>query len=290
MLYAVKQSLQQIGNIALSLLRILRNPTVVKGTDLPIFKNDHVLILGNGPSLKEVLKTEMDMLKNSDTLAVNKFCLSEAYVAVQPIHYVVADPDFFHESEDSDTLQMKIDVQSTFETQTTWEMNLFLPNNVVSQEYAKMLQKRNPNIHCFFFNMLTIEGPEFFQNSLYQAGWGMPFAGNVLIAANMLAINMGYVNIELYGAEHSIHTQAYVNEKNQVALEYDYFDGSKIEAVFWDDLDPTKPQKYHQYLTHWTDTFKAYHDVESFAKSKNCRIRNMTNNSYIDAFERANIK
>ena len=74
-----------------------------------------------------------------------------------------------------------------------------------------------------------------------------------------------------------------------MCVEYDYFDGSKIEAVFWDDLDPTKPQKYHTYLTHWKDTFQAYHDVEQFAKSKNCKILNMTKKSYIDAFERGTL-
>ncbi len=286
MFYKLKMTLQALGAIVVSLLRIARNPACLKPNAMPSIDQKSIMILGNGPSLKDVLENEQEKLKASDVFAVNKFCLSEAYLTVKPLYYVIIDPDFFLKSKDESLMQMQKDVQQKFEKETTWDMNLFLPQSKISKVYAENIEYINPKIKVYFFNTLTIEGAELFRHKFYNAGIGMPFVGNVLIAANMLAINMGYVNIELYGAEHSIHTQAYVNEKNQVALEYEYFDGSSAEFVFWDDLDPTRPQKYHEFLTHWTRTFSAYHKVQFFAKYKKCHILNMTKDSYIDAFQR----
>ena len=273
----------------ITLLRIARNPGCLKSNALPKPLNDTIMILGNGPSLKEVLEEQKEKLQSCDLFAVNKFCLSEAYAMVRPLHYIIVDLDFFQDTEDVNLMKMKEDVKRRFKEDTHWKMNLFLPRSDTGKNYAEQLRRNNANISIYFFNILTIAGPDSFRNKLYENGVGMPFVGNVLIAAIMNAINMGYKKIELYGAEHSIHTQAYINDKNQVALEYSYFDGSSAEFVFWDDIDPSKPQTYHQFLTHWTDTFKAYHEIEGYASYKGDKIINCTENSYIDAFERASV-
>jgi len=283
----IKNTLSAFEGTIVSLIRILRNPETLKQNELPKIKHKTIRILGNGPSLNDVLESIVEeKTRDYDLIAVNKFCLSTEYEKVKPTHYIVVDPDFFSKHEEESLRQMQQNVQRVFEQETTWRMNLFVPRNEASLTYAEYLRKTNPHIQIYFFNTLTIEGPELLAHKLYSSGVGMPFVGNVLVAANILAINMGYKKIELYGAEQSIHIQAYVNAQNQVCVEYDYFDGSKIEAVFWDDLDPTKPQKYHQFLTHWTDTFKSYHLINAYAESKECRVINMTENSYIDAFER----
>ena len=272
--------------MTLSLLRIVRNPSVLKTNVLPNAEKNTIKILGNGPSLKDVIAESKQDLKESDLFAVNKFCLSQAYGQLKPTHYIMADPDFFADEGSDEIKKMKEEVRQSFEEKTDWKMNIFVPNSAVAKAYGDKLVQKNPNVSMYYFSPLSIDGPQWFRHWCYERGVGMPFVGNVIVAANILAINMGYAQIELYGAEHSIHTQAYVNDDNQVALEYKYFDGSSAEFVFWDDLDPTKPQKYHQFLTHWTDTFKSYHAIASYAKSRHCKIVNMTKESYIDAFER----
>jgi len=286
MLYSIKQVLNQTAGILITLLRIVRKPIVLKGNVLPVISSTKLDILGNGPSLREYLDSGDNESRNSDIMVVNKFCLSIDYEKVKPEHYVIVDSDFLVETKDESLQKMQKDMYEKFTETTTWKMNLYLPQNSSGLVFKERITKANKNISIFHFNMLTLDGSERFRYFLYKRGVGMPFAGNVLIVANMLAINLGYSNIELFGAEHSIHTQAYINSKNQVALEYKYFDGTSAEFIFWDDLNPEEPQKYHQYLTHWKDTFRAYHEVAAYAKYKHCKIINRTENSFIDAFKR----
>ena len=284
MLIKIKKIFNEFFGMSITLIRIVRNANVLKKNKLPKNGNSEIYILGNGPSLTEFLSNDFTSYMNVDFFAVNKFCLSEAYQKIKPKYYVFADPSFFKDTKDESILLMQKNVMKKLVDETDWEMNLFIPIQKDKQSIEAKLT--NSNLKIFYYSPLTVEGPDSVKHMLFDRGIGMPFVGNVLIASLILSIRMGYKKINIVGAEQSIHVQAYVNKTNQVCVEYDYFDGSKIEAVFWDDLDPTKPQKYHEFLRHWTDTFKSYHEVESFAKYKNCKIANMTNNSYIDAFER----
>lgn len=285
-MYRVKTVLQSLAGVAVTAMRIIRHPAVLKRNEVPKPVQKKILILGNGPSLRTFLEHKEAHLKDADVFAVNKFCLSDEYASIKPQNYVLVDSDFFLEDTDSSILAMKKSVIEKFETGTNWNMNLFLPNSETSHAFALALEKKNSFIKVYFFNMITIEGPESFKNFMFDKGIGMPFVGNVLIAANMLAIQMGYKRIELYGAEQSIHVQAYVNEEGYVTIGYSYFSGKNDEYIYDYAEAHGERQKYHEYMEHWVNTFKAYHAVASYAKSKNCKIINMTKESYIDAFEK----
>ena len=284
--YKIKILLKDVANIFISLLRIIRNPIALRKNILPINNKNTMLILGNGPSLKEFLETDREDTLDSDIFAVNKFCLSEAYTQVKPTHYILVDSDFFFDDTDSAILEMKKNVLSKFEHETDWDMNLFLPRNDKSQIIAQQIMQHNSKIKVFYFNAYTIDGPSFFRNYMYKRGVGMPFVGNVLVSANILSINMNYKNIKIFGAEQSIHLQGRVNQNNEVVVGYTYFNGHNSDVVLKNDLDPSKPQTYHEFLTHWRDTFASYHLVESYAQYRKCKIINMTEDSYIDAFEK----
>ena len=243
-----------------------------------------IFILGTGPSLSKFLEEDFTKYKNSDFLAVNKFCLSADYIKLKPKYYIFADPVFFKDTENEVLSKVIKDVMEILNFETDWEMNIYVPTTKDKTSIERKFS--NSKLHIVYYSPLSLDGPDVMKHYLFDRGIGMPFVGNVLIAGLMLAIRMGYKKISIVGADQSIHVQAYVNKNNQTCVSYKYFDGTQAEAVFWDDLDPTRPQKYHEFLTHWTNTFRAYHEVESFAKYKKCQIVNMTKDSYVDAFER----
>ena len=56
---------------------------------------DDIYILGNGPSLKNTLDRDLDILKNKECAVVNKFGNTDYFFHIKPSWYILADPAFF---------------------------------------------------------------------------------------------------------------------------------------------------------------------------------------------------
>ena len=102
----------------LDVMRILKNRNYfskkrIKG----LSANRKLRILGNGSSLNNV---NFDNEGLEDYMVVNRHVLSDNYVLVKPLYYVLADPHFFHHSEGLEILQ-KINEK------TNWRMTLCIP-------------------------------------------------------------------------------------------------------------------------------------------------------------------
>ena len=96
---------------------------------------------------------------------------------------------------------------------------------------------------------------------------------------------MKYKNIFLYGADHSWHEDLKINSGNQVDVNHTHFyDKEKVVMPMY-KLEG-KPFYMHEILRKLHLAFKAYHTIKKYAVSRQTKIINSSEKSYIDAFEK----
>lgn len=236
---------------------------------------DNLIVLANGPSLKDVLST-LDF-NNCDCCVVNDIYLSPYYKKIKPKYHVLADPLYFVQSGDIVPFIQEIE----------WDIKLFVPYTA----WKKMeILREMPSqyITVVPFHHIYMKGFSIFENILFKKGLSMPGAQNVLVPSIFNAINMGYNHIYLYGADHSWTKSIRVNDVNQVCLtDSHFYDEGDVKLAPWRKATPGREiYKMHEILTDLTTVFKSYHIIREYANLRNCSIINKTKDSFIDAFER----
>ncbi|MDR3133391.1 MAG: hypothetical protein LBU42_05135 [Prevotellaceae bacterium] len=242
-------------------------------------------VMGNGPSLRVMLEKKGAAWLNGQAVCmVNDAVLSDYYIAIRPSFYVLADPGYFNSRLPQ--LPGYSEPMKTFEAlnqKTGWQMCLFAPANVLHLLRARIT---NSCITLCSYNASPFKGFNTLRILLYRHGWAMPQPQNVLVAAIFLAINMGYPEINMLGAEHSWLRNLHVNDRNKVVLVNDHFyDNDKISATVWKKCNGT-PYLLHEALADLSRMFASYRQLEDYARSRGCVIFNCTPNSFIDAFKR----
>jgi len=255
---------------------------------IPKAEGTRVIIAGNGPSLGTQLKTHLSILEKEPILCVNHFVDSPDFSLIKPRYYCMLDPNFFltHLSEEREKKR-----EITFENLnrlTTWDMDLFfplLPGQIILENYLT-----SPRLHmhiCNIFPGFTLPG---IRNLVYRTGFFMPPPQNVLIAAIFQAINMGYKEIYLLGAEHSWLQDLCVKENNLLYIVHRHFSGkTEFTPMYKAAPKNTETFKVHELLGAFRRTFRSYWLLKEYAASRGTVIYNATPDSYIDAFERRDL-
>ncbi len=247
---------------------------------------DTCLILGNGPSLNTSLAQAAGLLKQANLFCVNAFALSDLYTKLQPHYYILAAPEYW--------LHNVLDIyiknrRETFEAiieKTTWPLTILAAAEAQKYPEFAQLLLQNKHIKICYFNTTPIEGFTSACHFFYQKAWGMPRPHNVLIPALMLSLAMGYKQIYLLGADHSWLPEICVNDRNEVLVHQKHFyddQQSKADRMYYGGR---RPRRLYEVLEKFYLTFRAYFDIELYARSQNAIIYNATPNSFIDAFER----
>ena len=232
-------------------------------------------ILGNGNSLKNIVD---DLSLDCDYMVMNAHILHPSYAELKAKYYVLADPTFFHPRANYDGTE----IVKRILAETDWKMTLFVP-----WEHARGVKLESTEwVTIQYVNQCLYYGPEQYREFLYEHNLAMPNVNNVLASAIYLAIYLGYQEVELYGVEHSWTRDLYVNKQNHTCLkDSHFFDEQEVEANVI--IDGTgRPMKFHEVLRMYAAYFPAYWELRELADKHNCRIINMTPNSFIDAFER----
>lgn len=238
-----------------------------------------LIIMANGPSLAKTLEHHADALRDAITMAVNFAASTEMFNLIKPRYYILADPHFFSNTEADQNLMRLYETLGAVD----WPMTLIVP-----VKYAGMLPRpvqNNKNISVATINAVGIEGWKWLTRAAYSSGRGMPRPRNVLIAAIMAGIQMGFRKIYITGADHSWMQTISVNENNEVV---------SVQPHFYKDNDKelkrinTSYLHYplHQIVHSFYVAFKAYHDIRAYADSRGINIYNATSGSFIDAFDR----
>lgn len=241
-----------------------------------VARNSPLYILGNGPSLREVLDNHTDFLRARDTLAVNFAANTPDFFIVRPKFYVLADPHFFQNTADPNVSRL---IESL--NRVDWPMTLFIP---AKARLAPALIT-NPSITIARFNFVAAEGFGWFEKLAFNRKWGMPRPRNVLIPSIMTGLWLGYREIYLLGADHSWLTTLTVDSDNRVA---------SVQPHFYkeDEQEQQRIRKaylslpLHSVLESFYVAFKAYHTIQRYATSIGAVIYNATCDSFIDAFPR----
>lgn len=120
-------------------------------------------------------------------------------------------------------------------------------------------------------------------------GWGMPRPHNVLIPGVFMSINIGFNQIFLVGTDHSWLPLISVNENNDALINQQHFydEGQTQKGQMYRN---SQPRRLHEILEKFMLSFRAYFDLKEYAETRCVKIYNCTPGSYIDAFERKDIK
>ncbi len=238
-----------------------------------------LVILGNGPSLRNVLDDNMPALMQSDCMAVNYAANTPEFFQVRPRYYTIADPHFFRATDDANVGSMLSALSSV-----DWPMVLFVPCR--AEKMARLID--NSNIKTVRYNAVGIEGWRWLSRLAFSLRLGMPRPRNVLIPSVMLGIWLEYREIYLVGADHSWTRNLSVDDENRVVtnLPHYYADNShereRVKAVYAD-------VRLHSLFLSYYVAFKAYHEIAWWARERGVCVYNSTPGSFIDAFERRSL-
>lgn len=238
-----------------------------------------LIVLANGPSLSGELSSICDELENSDVCVVNEFCKSPFYEKIKPAIYVLADPMYFYDE------LMRASDEETIEiiSKTGWKMEVYVPFSVFKNAKKKM---ESSFVRVIPYHTNPYDGWSCVRNILFEKGLSMPRIQNVLIPSVFNAINLGYLNIRLYGVDHSWTQEIRVDRMNQVCLtDHHFYDEKEVSLNPWKKCNGDL-YKMHEILRDLAYMFEGYYELKRYADMRNCRIYNMTKQTFIDAFER----
>lgn len=277
------QSQKSLGSIIKVLLLSKFNKRIKN-----IAPSKPIVILGTGPSLKATLKNDMTYLEKCDLIGLNHFAEKEEFENLKPSYYVIGAPEIWDESLNEYYTTKGIRLFEALNSKVQWPLTLFVAQKGLKSKRLDIV-KKNKNITISFFNNTPIEGFSPISHLLYNMKLGMPRPHNVMIPSIMISIWMGYKTICLAGADHSWHELLRVKDNNDVELDQKHYFDKKEN---WSTMKYAgkRDRKIHEIFEKWMLAFRGYFDLLDYSKSKDIDIYNISYKSYIDAFERKNIK
>lgn len=272
------ESLASLGKVLIK-SRPLKKPA-------PDEERRRLVVMGNGPSLRQTIAEFGDELRVCDTMAVNFAANTEEFFRLRPRHYVLADPHFFSrnfaEGAGSEG-RMHPNVETLWANiaRADWPLTLHVPVGAKLPELPQKVTIRR-------FNMTPAEGYRSVTHFLYRCGLAMPRPRNVLVPALMEGIREGYKEIYVVGADHSWPHTLHVDERNRVVTVQPHFykeNQKELDRI----AEAYANVRLHEVLGSMVVAFRSYHEVEAYSRSRGVKIYNATPESLIDAFERRSL-
>ncbi len=240
-------------------------------------RKDTIIIMGNGPSLRDAMEQDRDVLMAYPRLAVNLSALTPDFRDLRPDYYILADIAFFLKEKTGKVPQLWEALRSV-----DWQMTLFLPATARKMPEVKSLPA---NITLKFYNLTPAEGFRCVMHPLYDSGLAMPRPRNVLIPSIISSMREGFKKIVLIGADHNWSKTLWVTERNRVVSVQPHFykdDDAELrraEEIF-------KNVHIHDVYENYAIAFRSYFNVKAYADRRGVEILNATPGSFIDAFPR----
>lgn len=254
-----------------------------------ILSNKHgsVIVLANGPSLKDDLELLMNenYFNNIDCIVLNFFAFDEAFFIIKPRHYCLVDPMYFKNSSKIEQVRA---LYNLFQNRVDWDFNLYIPSNQIHQ-FHQFSCITNPCISIVKVNMISYNGSAVLRNVFYKFGFAIPPVQSVVIMSIYIALNMGYTEIELFGVDHSFFDSLCVNKDNQLcSKDVHFYDENKSSLKPFYRTDSNEIWKISDYVDAISKMFKSHDLLSSYSKYLGVNIYNNTKNSMIDSYIRKN--
>ncbi len=241
--------------------------------------SDELVILGNGPSLRHTIDSQLAEVMSRKRLAVNFAANAPEFSILKPDFYVLADGHFFTGAGSDPNVERLMKSLSA----TSWPMTIFVPCRMKKKLHA--ILRGNTNISVKGFNLTPAEGTACITHILYAAGLAMPRPRNVLIPSIMIGMRLGFNRIWLCGADHTWSRTLGVDDDNMVI---------SVQPHFYKDTASEQKRvnseyagyHLHHILRSLYIAFRSYHMIAAYAATENVEILNATPGSMIDAFPR----
>lgn len=258
---------------------------------LKIEKFNELVVIGNGPSLRETLEKNIGFFNGKMTACVNEFAISEYFTVIKPDFYVFLDPAYWNKNASMRLRGLTDKDFKAFKENVTWPMTIIMPLCAKQWNWFMDLPKLNKNIKICHVNTTMVDCSKSLKNFLYSKNLAMPPAVNTLVGALFLAVNLGCKKIFLVGADHSWHENIFVGEDNVLYLkdEHFYFENNVSLDPLLLGPEETEKVKIHVLFKALSQAFEAYQEIAKYAEYVGAKIYNASKKTYIDAFERYKI-
>lgn len=255
-----------------------------------------LIVLGNGPSFKNQ-RDQLIEINDCDYLGVNYFACTDAMEQFKPSIYVIASPQYWMNDLQNDWSKTRNKVFDCMLNKTTWQMSLFVPIIAKSDAKWKSKMQSNPYISINYINLSPIDHYSVFFRFLLKRFYVCPRPHNVLVPSILCAINVGYNEIYLAGADHSWIPEITVTTKNEVLIAQKHFynDSNRQNSLLSDKAKPMYSAgsqsvfKLHEVLQKFYYSFKSYWILKEYAAEMNAEVYNLLGTSFIDAYKKIDI-
>ena len=277
--------LKKCFDTALSLIRtLLYSRPGVKYEKLSDFTGT-AFVLGNGPSLKELIESNEAYLATQTLIVVNDFFLSEKFTSVKPAVYVIADPLYWEEQVPDNMLDLRLKMQDKLLNQTDWDMLFFVPVNAYKTGVFQRAFMSNSHIRVLPLNSVPFKGPERLRFFFYDKLLARPFSDNVIGSALYITLQMNVNEIYLFGVEHNWSPNLYVDDQNRTCILTEHFFSKEKQGKVWLKSSGF-PYTIDEALSDVAAMLGGYRELNRYALHKGVKIYNSTPGSFIDVFER----
>lgn len=232
-------------------------------------------VLANGPSLKSAFENGEVRLEGNDIIVVNMFAQSSEFWTIKPRFYCLVDGNFF--APTNERVKEQINILSEAFDKVDWDMYLCISSGCVNGGILKNLH--NNHIHILKWNTTTFEGFKSLCHYMFRHNMAMPRCQTVTNMALVAAVNLGYENVYLYGADHTWTIDLRVNERNEVCYGDRHIYATGLHVIKKDcSIGTLLHQFARMFDSHWV--------INDYAESRGVRIYNCTKGSFVDAYER----
>lgn len=269
----VKRICISIYVIAVSILKSVLTLLIGKTSRFEEEPDKTIFVIGNGPSLND---TDLKIVAESgfDIVCVNSFPeRHNEFWVLKPRYLALFDPLFFVSPGEAGYEAGLFDVLEKVD----WEMKVLVPQGVV-------LHVQNPYLQLEYVNNQTVCSEFmgkyldwFYKRNLLDIG-----KQNVMVGVCYYFISKKVKQIYLTGVDMSEFKQLYVDEKNCMYVERLHSYGTEREYVTW-----VEQGEFHRLLLLYQKMFQQFYYIAQYAKRQNVKVENLSLNSYIDVFEKA---
>lgn len=254
---------------------------------------DEFIVVGTGPSLKETFEQHMDRFQRCSVACVNNFAMSEYFGVIKPDFYFFFDPVYWSKDVTEHVCSLIEGNLNELREKVAWPMTIVMPVHARQWNWFQTLPEANKNVRLYYVNSISIgkDCSPWLKNFLYIRNLAMPHVQTVLVGMAFLAINMGYKNIFLVGADHSWHENILLGEDNILYEQIAHFYAEDKSALrpFFSDAAGAKVFKTHELFKALSLIFEGHHEIAAYADFAGAKVYNASKKTYIDAYERLSL-
>ena len=137
-----------------------------------------IIVLGNGPSLRNDIQNNREFFERSSLAVVNHFCHSEFFFQLKPKSYFLLDPAFF---DHSNILESVEKTSQILINEVDWNIDFYVPFRSRNSTFVQALKKKN-QFKVHFVNYVPAKGGfQWFNHLLFDLNLAMPQCQNVIV-------------------------------------------------------------------------------------------------------------